>query len=314
MGFGRKKQEPEAPATRRRLQDDYQTERPQAFSYYARRTASDANTGRIDAENTRPARKSATGPGNGLKTRLIAVATVCFLAAATVLLSSLSAQPEVVLIKTNGSAYFLQPADAYAASAQKALESSLLNKNKLTVDTSAVSAELRRNYPEVKSATVVLPLFGMRPTVYIEPYRPSFILTTAASSAYLLDEHGRALVSVSQITDTGELSVPTIQDKSGLVVKLGGQVLPRSTVAFIEEVLRVLAAQGIDHSAIVLPPGSSELDVAIAGKPYTVKFNLQGDARQQAGTYIATKLRLERDKTPVGQHIDVRVPERAYIR
>lgn len=312
MGL-RNKQQPEQPAGRRRLHDDYQSERPQAFSYYARRAASEANTGRSEPEAAR-LKPSIFAGLRTQKSRLIAAVSLIGAAVVVIFLSSLSAQPKIALIQNTDSAYFLQSPETYAATAQKVLHSSWFNKSKLTVDTTKVAAELKRSYPEIKNATVVLPVVGTAPTVYIEPYRPAFIVTTTSSSAFLLDENGRALVSVSQITDTGELSVPTIQDKSSLVAVLGKQVLPRTTIDFIEEVLRVLEVHAIEESSIVLPPGSSELHIGIAGKPYFVKFNLQGDARQQAGTYVAMKQRLEKDRTAVAQYVDVRVPERAYLR
>lgn len=312
MGL-RNKQQPEQPAGRRRLQGDYQAERPQAFSYYARRATSEANTGRSEPETTR-LKPSVFGSLQSQKTRLLAVVGVLVLAVLAILSTTLAGQPKVTLIKNNDSAYFLQSPDTYAATAEKVLRGSWLNNSKLTVDTGKVAAELKRSYPEVKNATVVLPVIGTSPTVYVEPYRPAFILTTTNSSAFLLDENGRALVSVSQITNTGELSVPTIQDRNSHVATLGKQVLPRTTISFIEEVLRILEAHSIEETAIVLPPESSEVHVSIAGKPYFVKFNLEGSARQQAGTYVAMKQRLEKDRIPVSQYVDVRVPDRAYIR
>jgi hypothetical protein len=313
MKLGRKSPPPPtgAPAARRRLQEGYQAERPQAFSYYARRANNEANTGRTEIENPRPTPKADLGD---LKLRLMAIGAVLGILVLVILLSALTGQPKVALVKNGDSAYFLQPASTYAGTAEKTLAGSVLNRNKLTVDTEKISQELTKSYPEVKNATVVLPAIGTSPTVYIEPYRPSFIITSANSTAYLLDEYGRALVSVSQITDSGELATPAIEDKSGIVVKLGDQVLPRATVMFIEEVLRILATRDINQSNIVLPAESSEVDVYITGKPYFVKFNLRGDARQQAGTFVATKARMEKDGTVPGQYVDVRVPERAYIR
>ncbi|HSH18431.1 MAG TPA: hypothetical protein VK978_03530, partial [Candidatus Saccharimonadales bacterium] len=304
---------PQQPRRRREaVSDRTRGERPQVLTCYARRSNSDANVGRSEVRAAQEAAHSASNIP--LAKRLAILGGVCSGLLGLAAVNVLSGPPKVQLVTANGSAYFMQAPEAYATTAARTMDGSVLNKNKLTIDTGKISQELARNYPEIKTATVVLPLVGTQPTVYIEPYRPSFILITTSSSAYLLDENGRALVSTSQITDTGELSVPTVQDKSGLAVKLGDQVLARATVGFVEQVLAVLESQDVEISSLVLPPGSSEVDIAIAGKPYVGKFNLQGDARLQAGTFMATKRKLEAAKVTPGQYIDVRVPERAYIR
>jgi len=54
--------------------------------------------------------------------------------------------------------------------------------------------------------------------------------------------------------------------------------------------------------------------VKVKGVPYNVKFNLMGDARAEAGTYLAVKQRLEAGHVTPGSYIDVRVDERAYYK
>jgi uncharacterized Ntn-hydrolase superfamily protein len=56
------------------------------------------------------------------------------------------------------------------------------------------------------------------------------------------------------------------------------------------------------------------LHLRIEGKAYLVKFNLRGDAREEAGAFLAVKQHLERaGKTPE-QYIDVRVDNKTYYR
>ncbi len=196
----------------------------------------------------------------------------------------------------------------------RTLNGSLRNNSSWTLDENAIEADLKRNYPEVARVVVKKPIFSRSLLVTVIPHKPSFILTTTDSKAFLLDTSGRALVSASQITDSGELSVPTLHDASGFPVQLGSQALPRSIVNFAMTVQKALADERVKVASLTLPAAASQLDVAIVGKPYYVKFNLQEDPLQQSGAFLAAKARLERERTVPTAYIDVRVPERAYYK
>lgn len=308
--FKKQKPDPEQPVRRRSVYGDDAANRPQAFSYYAKRSNPGASTGRGQTD----ASASTFSINTTIKSRvaLILGSIVAIIGVGYSL--HLSSNAKIVPLTSSGNAYFLQDTSVYEKTVENELQSSIFNKNKLTVNTSGIARDLTINFPEISKASITLPIIGSNPTVYIEPYRPTFVLTTLDNTAFLLDENGKALVSTSHITDPGELDAPVLQDKSGTPVRLGSQALPRSIIRFTEEVISLLEAAGVDYSSLVLPPASSELDVYIEGKPYFVKFNLQDDSRQQVGTFLATKLRLEKDKITPAQYIDVRLSERAYYR
>ena len=315
--FGKKKtgllQQPPATGRRRPAPGEQSANRPQAFSYYAQRSPVQSNTGRSLPDDAQEVDRQTVGPV-AVRNRPILVGVGLLVVVAGVYLSALDGRPKIVTRTSGGNAYFLQETQVYQEAAAKSLASSIANKSKLTADTAKVSADLMQDYPEVQKAQVALPLIGRQPVVYVEPYRPAFILTTVSSAAYLLDENGRALVSTSQITDPGELAVPTVQDKSGVTVTLGSRALPSDTVRFIEETAALLLAAKVQYSSIVLPQTANELHVYISGTPYYVKYNLQGEARLQTGTFLAAQARLKRDKATPAEYIDVRVPDRAYYR
>lgn len=316
----------ELPVARRRPLDGSESKRPQAFSYYAQRSSSGANEPRRSDGSPRairgpldpsqaPLRPSydMAGIGKAWRQNRIA-ATMAFIVILGLLggLTYLSTDPKIVTVNKGGNAYFLQDTGIYRNVAARELSGSMLNKNKLSVNKSGLSRELGARFPEIAAATLQVPLIGTQPVVRIVPTRPTFILTTADNGAYLLDQDGHALVSTSQIQDPGELAVPTMQDQTGAMVKLGEQVLPSTTIAFAEQVLGYLKAAGVSYGSVTLPQTAGELDVAIKDTPYIVKFNLTGEARLQAGTYLAAKGRLDKDRVVPKQYIDVRVPERAY--
>lgn len=198
----------------------------------------------------------------------------------------------------------------YQAAADKALSSSLWNRNKITIDTGGVSRQMMSQFSELSSVSVTLPLAAHRPTIYVQPAQASLVVA-ADNGAFVIDQNGRALMPSANLPTAHNL--PQIVDQSGLHIQSGHQVLTSDDVVFIQTVLAELAAKKVGVSSMVLPAASRELDIYIAGQPYFVKFNLaNNDARQQAGTYLATVAELGRQHVTPAHYVDVRVDGRAY--
>jgi hypothetical protein len=313
MSLFRKQKQPDSVAGRRRpLSSEQSANRAQAFSYYAQRSTAAANTGRGQGGDTETSRRN--GAIRAVTTRPLLALSLVVVGITGVYMLGLVGKPQVILVNNGNTTYYVHDEKAYEAVASDAIGISPLNKNKLTVDTLGISAELTENFPELKSATVSLSPWSQRAKVLVEPYRPAFILTTATGTAYLIDENGRALVPASQIDGMENLRVPTIQDKSGLDVKAGSQALSSSAVRFTEIALGILKSAKVEYGQVVLPSAAHELHVSLKNVPYFVKFNFQEDVRQQVGTYLAAKARLEKDGVVPAEYIDVRVPERAYYK
>lgn len=283
-----------------------------AFSYYSRRTNDTTNVGRkvegLTSEST-----TSTKPSDMSKHRR-AIRLITLLALPVLLYGLyLRPEPQVILNQDAVTAYFLQDKSVYQQAATVQLQRSLFSRSKLTLDTAAVRLALLKNYPEIKSVTIRTPIIGHTPAMYIEPYKPSFLLTTTASTAFLLDATGRALATASQIESPNKLNVPTLQDKTGLVVQVGSRALPSTTVIFTQSVVQALRAKGAPAASLVIS-SANQLDVRTDGSSYFIKFNLQDNPLQQVGAYLAAKNRLVSNKIAVNEYIDVRVPERAYYK
>ncbi len=287
------------------------------FSYHSRRSNAAANLGRRDViePTADPKSRGMFKQFTRLSRGRLAVLG-CFGVGALLLFvsSMLTPTPRVILLEDSTTTYFLQDKQVYERAAENVLQKSWINRYKLTVDTASVRRELLNQYPEIKNVSVALPILGHQPQIYIEPYKPSFVLTTTNGGAYLLDATGRALASTSQIEDIEGLGVPTIQDKTGLEVRLGSRAIPSSTVAFTQTIIKALSAKNVTISTLALPAGAYQLDVGVAGQKYYVKYNLQNDALQQAGTYLAVQNRLAADRITPAEYIDVRVTDRAYYK
>ncbi|HET8709423.1 MAG TPA: hypothetical protein VFL85_04040 [Candidatus Saccharimonadales bacterium] len=319
MKFGFSKQAPREPAeTPRRRPARSDQHRMTPFGYYSgnvQRTSAEQLERSKTARNAPPVRHRLEGLWGLLKTRFGVV--LALLAVLVFGVNMLRLSPDVAVESMNaaGTGYALHDAQTYRSAAEDLLKKSVFNKNKLTVNTSAVEKGLMEQFPELTNVSVAIPLVSHRPVVYIRIAEPSFILVTEAGQSFVVDESGRALAVTTQIHNLDALRLPVIQDESGLNLNRGDIVLPASASQFVREVVHQFAAKHIDISRMRLPPASSELDVYPKGAGYYVKFNLQNDtAAQQTGTYLAVIQELHKQGKTPKKYIDVRIDGRAYYK
>ncbi len=308
------------PSIRPRLRsrDTSQLGQNKTFSYAANRSQTDFNTGREAMQNKPPLRQI---PGKVQKLRQHfgwLLACVVFVGLVGYELQ-LSTMPKVVSIVQSSDAPFLQDSSVYAHRASQLFNATAANRNKLTVDSSAIAEQLKKQFPELQDVSVSIPLIGDQPTVYIRPAAASLLLSSSAGM-FMIDENGRAVaeeVSGSS-ANTSSLHIPLVTDQSGIPIQVGAQVLPRSTTQFIATVTSQLKSQQVAIKSLVLPAMASELDVYITGAPYYIKFNMHDAdvdaAALQAGTYVATIKQLTRQGITPAQYVDVRLEGRVYYK
>lgn len=202
----------------------------------------------------------------------------------------------------------------YQSLTDSILNSSILNKNKLTINSSAIGSKIMSIYPQVQSVSVKFGVFSSKPIIYIDQTQGVLIIKNLNNEYFSVNLLGRAIKVSSSLNGLNLPSnLPEITDQSGYQVSVNKQALPSSDIAFILTVEQELVAKSIGISSYTLPASSRELDVGITGEPYVVKFNLENsDARQQAGTYLATITQLKSQNITPSKYIDVRVDGRAY--
>jgi len=310
MKLRKKKQIPTARQRKRSMPEDV-AKQSAAFSYGANRPDHESIANREAKRSSTPTK--AVSAGNYWLRRIGLLILLLAVTASATSSLTLSANPDIVAIKgANQSGAFLHSEATYQAAATKILNESILNRNKITVDTDKVSAGLLKQFPELSNVSVTLPLLAHRPVIYLETAKPALIINSSNGS-YVLDSNGRALLPSGGLDSSVRDTLPTVVDQSGLEVTLGKQVLPAKNIEFITTVVGQLNARKVKISSMTLPPSASQLDAQIEGQPYYVKFNLQtNDARRQAGTFLATQAQLQRKNTLPGKYIDVRVEGRAY--
>lgn len=315
MKFFKKKQ-PEQPIGRRRPVTE-ERRPPGAFSYYSQRSQSLERTRRRipleEPENQRRHNWSQYAVMARQRFGLIIVAIVAVICLINLL--RLNTNVSVESLNETGSGYLLHSKSTYEVAATRLLASSVLNNNKLTVNTAAFERHMKQEFPELTSVEMALPLAGHRPHVYIRIAEPAFILVGSNSQSFIIDETGTALQSAVSVPNLDSLQLPVIKDESGLVLRQGHTVLSGSSVAFISIVTAQLEANNVGISRLVLPSAASQLDVYVTGKSYYVKFNLHSDSPSQAvGAYLAASRQLEKEGSSPKEYFDTRIDGRVYYK
>ncbi len=308
----RKKSKQKIITPRRQRVSSAGSERPAAFSYRSLRSDAVLNTGRQIARSETAATARAASRYWRQRFGLAILLLSAF--ACLVYVSTLSDTPHIIRLNSPSAAAVLQNNKVYEAAAQRILDSSILNRNKITVSTTGLADRLMAQFPELASVAVSLPILTHRLNITLVSAEPVLILSNSQGS-YALDASGTALLTGAKLANLTSLHLPLVVDQSTIKLSLRKQGLTSDNVAFILTVLAQLKANNIAVESLVLPAGTSELDVRLVGQPYFVKFNLASNtSREQAGTLIAVYDRLAADKVTPTQYIDVRVDGRAYYK
>lgn len=294
----------------RRVRTPQAASRGPVFSYYANRSVrSGASVRQVQEPPANDQQRLPRIAWRSYVPTVIVVILAVTLLGATLQLSDAA---KVVTVGPSESHVFLRDKRIYEAAAHEAFDN-VFNRNKLTVNTGKITADLQQRFPELAVVSISLPFMGTHPVVYIQPATPQLILASK-NGMYILDSNGRALLSANQATQLESLKIPVVQDESSLILEAGKIVLPRATVAFITEVVGQLQAKKIEIASLTLPPGANELHVRPAGVGYYVKYNVHGKAREEAGAYLAVKARLESERKAPKEYIDVRVENKVYYK
>lgn len=286
----------------------------QGLAYQARRSPAEGNTGRQPLrEESQPKPKpkrpaTLKSPEWLQRSGLIILLVAATISAINIL--TLSHQAKVLPLAGPASQQLLRDTSEYQEAAHKLLAGSVWNRNKITVDTGEVRRHMLTQFPELADVSITIPLLAHRPIVYVEPAQPALILT-ASNGNFVLDTTGKALLRVEAVS--AQLHLPTVTDQTGVAATLNRRALPANDVEFIQEITAQLVAKQFTVATMAIPASSSQLDVQLAGQPYTIKFNLQrGQAREQAGTFLAMIAELAKQGILPGRYVDVRVEGRAY--
>lgn len=302
--LGRKHKRGELDRPRRRQLAAVEPSAP-AYNFRSGSTTDAPKPKSKPSPNAKPKSNSSDNP---LLQRGLHIVLLVAIVASIINILTLSSSAKILPLTSGNDDTFLHDESVYQNAANKLLAKSLWNHNKLTINTSEIRDQLLKQFPELADASVTLPLLAHRPIIYIQPSQPVLLMDTA-SGTFVVGDSGKALLNINELPSGKDLDLPFVTDQSGVKVSINTQVLSTKEVSFIHEVVAQISDKHLSIGSITLPAHAGELDVAIAGQPYYVKFNLEhDDARQQAGTFLAVI-----SQGIVPQHyIDVRVDGRAY--
>lgn len=201
----------------------------------------------------------------------------------------------------------------YQEAATQYANSSIVNHSKLLFDSQGLTNELKEQFPEIAAATVTVPIITRRPIVRIQTTKPGFILVSG-QEAYLIGANGIALLNMRDAQNVADLGLRSVNDESGIDIQPGKAALPQEQALFISAVIEQLEKQGLQIESLTIPTSPYDLHIRIKDTPYFVKFNILEDPKQQAGSLIALKKKLDADKVTPKEYIDVRVGERVFYK
>lgn len=281
-------------------------ERPSVFSYRASRIEQERQfdrTGSAFAERSASTlRKLRRLPV--VLSSLVILATLAY----TTMLSS-NAQ-----LIVNGDQILLRGREAYELSINTALQSSIWNRSKLTVDRSKLVEQLKQSFPEIETVRISTGVLRHRPVVEVTLAKPAVMLATQ-SKTYILDGRGRALFderSKSSLLHTD--SLPVVTDETGHTIEIGKPALTQEQVLYIRQLFLQAAEKKRTISTMMLQPGGRELLVVFDTATYPVKFSFEADPRQSIGAYFAVQDRLRQEGKTPAEYIDARIPDRVFVK
>jgi hypothetical protein len=298
------------PNTPKRQREPYYKGSRKVFSYYSNRTIDNANQNRAKGSRRED---STSDRWNERSTwahvpAYIAGFVILFCVAYNLILSN---NPRVIVEGKAGERLLLDEAEVYQMSAKNVLSNSVFNRSKLTIQAEKIDAQLTKMHPELSSVEVTLPLIGQRPIVYIKPAVPFMMLTATTGQQYVLDKTGKV---ISDTADSAPSEILALQDSSGLQFDIGEQALSSKDIKFVYELRRQFEAKEVSITSVELPEASQSLRVRIQGAPYYVTLSFQEDVRMQAGAFLASYARMNRDGVKPKSYVDVRVGDKVYIK
>lgn len=284
-------------------QPHIQRQKQQAFQYSSRRSPSDRTVrARADQE---PSETSLHRFGRRASHLLFLACLIIGAAFASVL----SQEPALVI--TNNQAPLREN---YQKDAAEIVGGGPQSFTKFTLDRQKITQELQAKYPEMKNIDVTTPIFSQKAVIKVELAKPALVLSSLGSS-YILDNQGVALLDITrQKSSYDPQDLLKVDDQTNTAIITGKQALTSAQVAYALEIRHQSEAAGMAVNSISLTAGGGELHVKHGELPYIVKYNVYEEARKGFGTFIAAKEQADRTGLKPAEYIDVRIPERAYIK
>lgn len=226
----------------------------------------------------------------------------------------LSLQPNAN-IKLSGQTVTARSDQSYKQAINQYLSRSILNYTKPTFNGDKLQSQLTAEFPEVSRVKVSLPLFSRQPKVEIVFAEPTLKLEVFGDDDYILGEQGRALAKDSEVSKAlKDQPLTLVKDTSNQSIELGKTILTEQQLNFINITVDQAKQKKLKVEFVALAGSVSQINVKYAGVDYLVKYSFLADPWLSSGAYFATLGQLKRDNKTPKQYIDLRIPDRAYVK
>lgn len=278
------------------------------FSYYSQRPSTPVDL----TLQLQPRRDSAVQPKiRRFKMGLLPSYIALFVIVLTVLYS-LTLQPSPRLNVVNQPNTIHRSNQYYQQELEAIWRKSLLNQNKLTLNSERLKRDIRAQFPELTDVRIDLPLLGRRPAVTLVPATPALELVSG-NDIYYVSQAGMVMLATKDATKNQLASLPLVRDETGLEASNGKIILSGTDIAFLTDLYRQLQAAKLTVVNITLPnSAANQADVRLSDQAYYIKFAMASDVRQAVGNYLAVLTKLQADNVTPKQYIDVRVDEKVF--
>lgn len=214
-------------------------------------------------------------------------------------------QPHVL---SNSSAY--HSLNAYSDFAAKQV-GSIRDTNKITFDETSLTSALQKQFPEISSVWVELPIFGQKPIIHLTISEPTFIYSSNNVS-YILDADGVIVGTQAGLASIKNL--PTVIDQSNIAFKVGDKVISSDSVYFINQVIAQAKKAKVPIASVVLPAIAQEIQLRTIDRPYYVKFYFGNDVLVQTGQWLASRHEFDTKGITPSEYLDVRVAGKIFYK
>lgn len=283
----------------------------QSYHYSSIRTGQDRAVGRRSVDI---ADEDMISKNRGLKVaNLPTYIAFIILAVSVIYLLTLGTRPNIVVLNPTAKTQLINQ-DILKTKAQGVLESSILNRFKPTFNEEKISKNLLQFSPEITFVSIDLQPLRHNPNIMVEFSEPSAVLSNGRS-LFVIGSNGKVLSDITSNKDGFKVdALPLVQDESGINIEVGKIALTSNQVKYLNEVSFQAKNANLNISSMILKSNGSELHVKYGSLEYLVKYSFYEDARKSSGVFLATKQKLEDEGSTPKEYIDVRVPERAYVK
>ena len=198
------------------------------FSYHASRNSQTSESIRTRQNTDERSKKRST-----IQYMPIAFAVLCLVIG---LLFVTTLQSNVVL-KSREKSASLRDESQYREIAQSYLKSSVLNKNKFSIDVKSFENAIKQEFPELNDVSVTIPLFGQKPIITVSTEIPKLLIDTK-QGIYAVNDSGKVIAKASKEQPIEGLTIPIVRDDANLEFELGKGALTSQDVAFITTIIK----------------------------------------------------------------------------